>query len=101
MTKYLKQILALLSLYFFSARCLAQNSESLGGAIGNLLQPLGMLGQLIKVTCIVAGVGFIVGSLVRFKRYRQNPVEAPLSSSIMLFITGLALLALALIPMPT
>jgi Ca2+/H+ antiporter len=101
MLKHLKQLLILFGTYFLAVTCLAQSSQSLGGAIGNVLQPLGMLGQLIKVVCIIAGVGMLVGSLVRYKRHRQNPVEAPLSSCIMLFLTGLALLALALIPVPS
>ncbi len=101
MKKTLKKFYGLAAvLYLFCFECFAAKSSGFGEIAQNIHEPLGHLAQLIRLICLVAGSGLVIGAIVRFRQYRKNPVQTPLSGVIALLLAGLAVLSLVLIPIP-
>lgn len=99
MKKILKHAL-LIVLLLTEISSLAAKSAGFGEIAQNIHEPLNHLAQLIRLICLVAGSGLIIGAIVRFRQYRKNPVQTPLSGVIALLLAGLAVLSLVLIPIP-
>lgn len=59
------------------------------------------VGKLMKTVCIATGICLALFSIVQFMKHRKNPIETPLSTVIMTFLVGLALIGLSLIPFVT
>ena len=76
-------------------------AQSLGDVATNILGPLTGASHIVKIICVVAGTGLILGSLMRYKAHRENPIEVRLGTPIAMLIAGLALILISLIPMPT
>ena len=79
---------------------LARPNTDLGGIAKNLNAPLKGVTSIMLSICLVAGVGLVVGGLIRYLQHRKNPVEATLGSCIALLLAGLALIALTFAPLP-
>lgn len=93
----MKRLITIAMLSFIN---FAYASESFGDVAKNMLQPLTALSSLVHAVCFIAGAGMLGGAFIRYRHYRNNPVEATLSSVIALIIIGIALIVLGLIPMP-
>lgn len=79
----------------FAAR---QSSISAGDIAGNIFG-VGMdVRAIVRFVSIVAGVSMILGSLLQYKKYRQNPVETTLGTVIFTFVIGVGLILLSFIP---
>ncbi len=77
----------------------ARRSQSLGGIAKNLDQPIqGVIG-LIQTICLIAGIGLLIGSVIKYMQHRKNPVEVTLGTVFTLLLVGLALIALTFIPL--
>ena len=76
-------------------------AASLGDVASNLFVSVQSIKSIMDVLCYMTGGGLLLGSVFRFVKYRKNPIEAPLSSVIVLFLTGVVVLMLTLIPIPT
>lgn len=74
------------------------SAESLGKIAQNLTLASKSIAELIHAICMVTGVALIAGSILKYKRYRENPIEAPLSMVFVMLLTGIALIALTFIP---
>lgn len=70
---------------------------SLGGASANALEPLGIFTNALYSICYILGAGFIMSSIIRFKEYRENPSQTPISRPIAVLIFGLIFLAIPFI----
>ena len=70
-----------------------------GGIAMNLFQAEMNLHGILKAICITAGVGLLLGAVMRYKKHRKNPYEATLSSVITNLVIGSLLILLAFIPM--
>jgi hypothetical protein len=76
-----------------------QSSLNLGDLSDNVFNiGLGVCG-IIQAVCVIAGISLVLGSVLQYKRYRQNPIEVRLSTVITGFVTGIALIILEYIPM--
>lgn len=75
----------------------ADGPPSLGGASANVLQPLGIFTSALYNICYIVGTAFILGSFIRYKEYRQNPSETPISRPIAVFLFGVVLIAIPVI----
>ncbi len=42
---------------------------------------------------IIAGIGFIIGSIIKFKQHKDNPTQVSIWVPIALLLTGLTLLS--------
>lgn len=70
-----------------------------GGMALEILGPVTLLSDFVSTAALVIGAMMLMGSFIRYTRYRRNPLEAPLSSVIVLFIIGACLVALAVVHM--
>jgi intracellular multiplication protein IcmD len=93
-----KNLLRLFSLFFISSVTIAVRSQDLGQIARQIAAPVGLATNLVQIICIICGVAMILGSLLKYKAHRQNPIEVPFSTPIMLLLFGLAVLALGIFP---
>ena len=61
-------------------------------AVRTNLGNLGNLAQLITAGSYVAGLGFAVGAIVKFKQHKDNPTQSPISTPIALLFISAALM---------
>lgn len=82
---------------------LATNAYAAGQSLGDVSKTLtgitGGLGKMMYGVSFVAGVAFILAGAVQYKYYRDNPQMIRLSTPIMYFLLGLALVALPFLGM--
>lgn len=70
------------------------DSTTLGDAASGALVPVNIFITALYNICYILGTVFVLGSGIRYKDYRDNPTQTPISRPIMLFIFGLILLVL-------
>jgi len=89
----------LLGFVLISVIALAQTQGASLGDVASTLFSGGMqISAIIRDICIITGIALIFASFLQYKKHRNNPSEVPLSTVFMSLIAGLALLALAFIP---
>lgn len=75
---------------------------SSGGGLTDIFNSLVGVGMtvhdLIQAVCIVTGSGLLLGAIIQYKKYRQNPIETKLSAILINVVVGIALIILAFIP---
>lgn len=74
-----------------------QSSLSIGSASANVMEPLSIFTNGLYNICYILGVGFILGSIIRFREYRQNPSQTPISRPIAILCFGLIFIAVPII----
>jgi intracellular multiplication protein IcmD len=84
--------LGLSGLFFYAANALAQNT--IGTVATNLTSTFGNLAQLITAVSYVAGMGFGMASILKFKAHKDNPQQIPIGTPIALLFVAAALLFL-------
>lgn len=100
----LKKIIYIISsflCFFLVTNVLAASYETIGEASSNLLGVAFGVKMIVRAMFIIAGTAFIMGSIYQYRKYRVNSIEHRLSTVIVLFILGVALMILAFIPMIT
>jgi hypothetical protein len=75
------------------------SAENLGQIAGNLQSTVSGAVAGVRTICTIVGAGLVLASLIKFKEHRSNPVEHPFGRVLLLFLFGLALIALAFVPM--
>lgn len=70
---------------------------TLGDAATTALVPVNFFITTLYSICYILGTIFILASGIRYKEYRDNPSQTPISRCILIFIFGLVLLALPFI----
>ncbi|MGD9108389.1 MAG: hypothetical protein PVI75_04380 [Gammaproteobacteria bacterium] len=67
----------------------------LGSMAESMVQgPLTIIMQFIDDACYVAGIILILVGFNKYLRYRQNPQETPISTPIVYFLLGVAIILL-------
>jgi FtsH-binding integral membrane protein len=67
-----------------------------GKVADNLMEPVSILANFIGSMSIVIGISFLLASFLKYMQYRVNPLVAPISTVITLFIMGIVLLCIPL-----
>lgn len=94
----LKEVLKLLSLIavsgllFYAGDALAQ--QTLANVSDNITQTLGNIAKLITAVAYVAGIGFAMAAILKFKAHRDNPTQIPIGTPIALLFISVVLLFL-------
>ncbi len=68
--------------------------EGLAGMADRITGSLSSVGQLILGAAMVAGIGFVLSGMVKFKAHKDNPTQVPLSAPIVLVCVGAGLIFL-------
>lgn len=85
----------LFGLFFVSDFVLASGGgQSLGDVAKNITGTMTNVGKLITAASYVAGVGFALMGMLKFKAHKDNPQQVPLSQPIVLIMIAAGLVFL-------
>ena len=77
----------------FSA-AFAAAGESLGAVASQVSQSMTGVASLMTSGSLVAGLGFAIGAILKFKQHKDNPTQIPVGTPIALVFIAAALLFL-------
>jgi intracellular multiplication protein IcmD len=90
--------------WFLSAACMAlvvlicqdatAGNLSIGGMASKITQSFTSLTKLITAGSYLAGLGFSIGAIMKFKQHKDNPTQIPIGTPIALIFIAAALLFL-------
>src|SRR5438046_1769388 len=66
--------------------------SGIGGVAANVTGNLANVAKLITAAAYVAGFGFAVGAIVKFKAHKDNPTQIPIGQPIAFLFVGAALI---------
>ena len=69
-------------------------ASSLGDVATNVSYAFSAIGQLMIAIAYVAGLGFGVAAIFKFKQHKDNPTQIPLGTPIALLVIAIALVFL-------
>ncbi len=69
-------------------------AETTGNIAEQITDTFSNLGQLVTASAYLAGLGFSVASIAKFKAHKDNPTQIPIGTPIALQATAAALLFL-------
>jgi intracellular multiplication protein IcmD len=70
------------------------NNDNLGKIASNITGSFGNLAKLITAGAYMAGIGFVMASMLKFKAHKDNPTQIPIGTPIALLFIGAALIFL-------
>ena len=82
--------LGLASVLFFGEA----SALTIGGIADNVTAMISNIAKLVTATAYIAGMGFAVGAILKFKQHKENPTQIPIGTPIMLLGVAAALLFL-------
>ena len=83
------------SLYFYAGFAQADGTaKDLGQVASNITSSFGNLAKLITAGAYMAGIGFMMASMLKFKAHKDNPTQIPIGTPIALLFIGAALIFL-------
>lgn len=68
--------------------------QSIGNMASTIYGSFGQLAKLITAGSYLAGLGFSVGAIMKFKQHKDNPTQIPIGTPIALVFIAAALLFL-------
>lgn len=80
-----------------SVSALAAGDQTIGSLADNITGTFTSVGKLIIATSYLAGLGFSVSALFKFKQHKDNPQQIPIGTPITLLIIGAVMIFLPLI----
>ncbi len=86
--------LACVILALFSTEALAAASQTLGDMASMITGSFTNVSKLITAGSYVGGLGFAIGSIMKFKAHKDNPQQEPIGKPIGLLFIAAALLFL-------
>ncbi|MDI1352282.1 MAG: type IV secretion protein IcmD [bacterium] len=72
----------------------ASAAQTIGGMATKITSTFGSLAKLITAGSYLAGLGFSVGAIMKFKQHKDNPTQIPIGTPIALVFIAAALLFL-------
>ncbi|MDR3477512.1 MAG: hypothetical protein P4M14_05705 [Gammaproteobacteria bacterium] len=87
---------------FFCALCLpvlavaATHPAGIGQVANNMLEPVYLVSDFVSSAAIIIGGTCLFGAFLKYMQYRINPLAAPMSTVLVLFLMGLVLVCLPL-----
>jgi len=80
-------------LMLFSGSALAAD-QTIGDVAANIYGTFSNLTQLITACSYIAGLGFAIGAIMKFKQHKDNPTQIPIGTPVALVFIAAALLFL-------
>jgi intracellular multiplication protein IcmD len=74
--------------------CFASDIRNIGAVADRVTNSFGKLAQLITATSYVAGLGFAIGAVLKFKQHKDNPTQIPVGTPVALLFVAASLLFL-------
>ncbi len=77
---------------FMVAGAASAGSLTLGGMASSITSSFESLTKLITAASYLAGLGFAIGAIMKFKQHKDNPTQIPIGTPIALVFIAAALL---------
>jgi intracellular multiplication protein IcmD len=91
---WFSSIACLIFLTLVNHSAAAYTAMSLGEVAGSITESFTNLAKLITSGAYLAGLGFSIGAIMKFKQHKDNPTQIPIGTPIALFFISAALLFL-------
>ncbi|MCL9683315.1 type IV secretion protein IcmD [Legionella maioricensis] len=85
---------AFISLLVLVSQDAAAGALTLGGMASSITKSFTSLAKLITAGSYLAGLGFSIGAIMKFKQHKDNPTQIPIGTPIALVFIAAALLFL-------
>lgn len=72
-------------------------NQSLGDIATNVTNSFEGFGKLLIAVSYVAGIGFTLAAIFKFKQHKDNPTQIPLGTPIALLVIGIVLVFLPML----
>lgn len=72
----------------------ATAAQTIGNMASSITSTFGAIGKLITAGSYIAGLGFAVGAILKFKQHKDNPTQVQIGQPISLVLIAAALLFL-------
>lgn len=92
--KYWLMSAACLSLIVFVSQDAVAGTKSIGDMASTIAGSFTNLAKLITAGSYLAGLGFSIGAIMKFKQHKDNPTQIPIGTPIALIFIAAALLFL-------
>ena len=81
--------------FFYAGYALADDTGmTLGSIADNVTNSFQQLGKLMAATSYLAGFGFAIAGIFKFKQHKDNPTQIPMGTPIALLAVGIVLIFL-------
>jgi intracellular multiplication protein IcmD len=77
---------------FYAGHALADNDAGLGKIAGNITGSFEDIGKLLVAVAYIAGFGFVIAGIFKFKQHKDNPTQIPMGTPIAMVLIGVALI---------
>ena len=91
---FLKAVVKLVGIALLMFADVATATQSIGGMASAVTESFSNLASLITAGAYLAGLGFAVGAIMKFKAHKDNPTQVQIGQPIGLLVVGAALLFL-------
>lgn len=95
-SKFFKRLMMCLACFslVFAGGAIASANPSLGTMASSITSSFTSLAKLITAGSYLAGLGFSIGAIMKFKQHKDNPTQIPIGTPIALVFIAAALLFL-------
>lgn len=93
-SKFRLEWITCLGLLLIAGEALAASSLTVGGMASSITGSFTNLTKLITAGSYLAGLGFSIGAIMKFKQHKDNPTQIPIGTPIALIFIAAALLFL-------
>lgn len=91
---WLASVVCLGLIVLISQEAAASNTLTVGGMASKITESFSSLTKLITAGSYLAGLGFSIGAIMKFKQHKDNPTQIPIGTPIALVFISAALLFL-------
>lgn len=77
-----------------SGSVFAESEGTIGSVAKSVTKTFEQIAQLITATSYIAGLGFAIGAVLKFKQHKDNPTQIPIGTPVALLFVAAALLFL-------
>lgn len=70
------------------------DADTIGGVAGTITDSFTNLGKMMVGVAYLAGFGFAIAAIFKFKQHKDNPTQIPIGTPIALLVIGVVLIFL-------
>lgn len=87
-------LLPIIGLFFAASAFAGGGGEHIGSVASRITESFQNIGELIIAVAYIAGIGFAIAAIFKFKQHKDNPTQIPLGTPIAMLVIGIALVFL-------
>lgn len=82
----------IVTLMVYSSSLFAADAQTIADVAKNIIAGYENLTKMITAATYLAGIGFMIGAVMKFRQHKDNPTQIPVGTPIALVIISAALL---------